>query len=164
MVSDSCSPELHLQSLHGPDSALRYSSVNVNHWDQLGSWSKWGVAGGAWAGRLLWGTRCSLTVGNRLRVEPPWWWHWGGRWGACSALEAVRSHRTEMRNWREGHSLHGRCGQREISLEAFFFPQMFLPGDWSFLWFINLCSNKTEPWFGVAAERKGGAVLLLGPG
>lgn len=27
-----------------------------------------------------------------------------------------------------------------------------------------MCSNKAEPWFGTAAERKGGAVLLLGSG
>jgi len=41
---------------------------------------------------------------------------------------------------------------------------MFLPGDWSFPLFINLCSNKTKPCFGVDAESKGGAVLLLGYG
>lgn len=130
MARGSCSAELHLQGLRGPDSALGYRSVNANHHHQLGSWSKRRAAGGVRAGRLLWGTGWEdfpLTVGNRLRVDLHWWWHWGGRRGASSVLEAARSRRTEMRNWRERHSLHGHCGQREIPLEASPPPQSVSP-------------------------------------
>lgn len=67
------------------------------------------------------------------------------------ALEAARSHRTEMRNQREKHSLHGHCGWRKTSLETFPHFQFFLTGDWSFLWFI-----------GVLRELSPSLVWLLG--
>lgn len=71
---DSCPVKLHLQGLHWPDSALRHRTVNANHQCKLGSSRKWRTAEGLWAGRHLLGTECSMTVENRLKVKPLWWW------------------------------------------------------------------------------------------